>query len=89
MMARTYIGSQSGTVGTGYMGTLPRLYTDGGQLVAMAASWRYNSSPLVGMETGTDTYGIHGTYYSQGQTKAYNGNGYTTQTTYRTPSEAY
>lgn len=82
------IVSRSGQVPTGYIATLPRLYDEDGALVA-SSSWTYNSSPCLAMSYGTAPYSTPGTYYSQGQTKVYNGNGYTTQTSYRTPNESF
>ena len=71
-------------VPTGYMGAKARLYNTSGFLKAYA-DWDYNLVP-------TNTFlqsGVYattsGAYYSKGQVKLYNGNGYTTYDAYISP----
>ncbi|WP_028307633.1 hypothetical protein [Desulfitibacter alkalitolerans] len=71
---------------SGYMGVFPRLYNDNGVVVSEPLAWVYNNSPAVGLEAPAPTYTQKGAYYSHGLTRAYNGNGYTQHSTYRSPS---
>ena len=89
LQPRTAIESTSGSVPAGYVGAYPRLYSDDGDLVLSATDWYYNDSTSVGIDCGADVYEEQGSYYCYGLTKAYNGNGYTQQTTYRSPSINY
>lgn len=68
----------------GYMGTCPRLYTSSGVL-SKSGSWRYNSIEI-SYANGTIFPSESGTYYSKGQVRMYNGNGYTTYTANATPN---
>lgn len=61
------------------------LYNDSGQLKAYI-DYVYNSVSAVGIGYSTSDYTVSGTYYSQGFTKAYNGDGYDLQSTYRSPN---
>lgn len=89
LQARAAIESTS-SLPSGYAGAYPRLYDDDGVLVLSASSWYYNDINTYGINSGTRTlYSVPGAYYSYGLTRAYNGNGYTQQTTYRSPSINY
>lgn len=74
-----------GNAPTGYIGINPRSYTASGQLCAFG-SWAYNDGPAsrYGGSSGFTNCG-RGNYYGQGLTRAYNGNGYNTYTTLRSP----
>lgn len=76
---------QTGQVPTGYMGARARLYTSDGTL-REDSGWTYSDEPLAGWYVDTDTQIWSGTYYSQGYSAAYNGNGYNTYSTYRSPN---
>ena len=89
LQPRTSIESTSGSVPAGYIGAYPRLYSDDGVLVLAATDWYYNDNTAVGIDCGADVYEEPGAYYCYGLTRAYNGNGYTQQTTYRSPSINY
>lgn len=74
----------------GYYGLKPRLYSDDGSLVA-ACDWEYSDTD----EAGTYTLTYPGYYfdiasgdyyYSRGQVKFYDGNGYTTYTSNASPN---
>lgn len=73
------------TVPTGYMGVLPRLYNSSGTLVK-SGSWTYNESAYSGMSVLSGDYSLSGTYYSCGQVSLYNGNGYSTYNTNKSPN---
>ena len=69
----------------GYIGMKARLYNAAGTLVR-SCDWHYTQSPtpvIAGLLTGYDC--TSGYYYSKGQVKFYNGNGYNTYTCYATP----
>lgn len=88
--ATTGVHSKSGNVPSGYMGYRAGLYKDNGVLCKQT-SWKYNSSPLAGTigGTGYTTSCGKGAYFSRGMTAGYNGNGYFTIETYRSPSLNY
>lgn len=69
----------------GYFGALARLYNDDYELVK-SKGWWYNNEELGGTMYCTDSCYTAGTYYSKGQVKFYNGNGYTTYTCYSSPN---
>lgn len=77
-------------VPAGYMGALARLYNSSGSLVRQS-SWQYNGSSLGGMSVLTsDPYSLPtGVYYSLGQSRAWNGSGYATYNTFRSPNQNY
>ena len=71
----------------GYMGTQARGYNEAGVL-KLSSGWTYNTSAARSKTThleleGLDLVGNY--YYSKGQVKLYNGNGYTTLTCTATP----
>lgn len=77
-----------GSVPGGYMGAYARVYTPSGHL-CVSGGWTYNYAGAVGVGE-TTSGGIQatcgaGNYYSQGLTRAYNGNGYNTFTTFQSP----
>ncbi|MDP2400824.1 MAG: hypothetical protein Q8M66_02495 [Actinomycetota bacterium] len=77
-------------VPSGYMGALARLYNSSGTLVRQS-TWRYNSGSASGLgATTSDSYTIPtGVYYSLGQSRAWNGSGYTTYNTFRSPNQNF
>lgn len=78
--------SDVGNVPPGYMGVQARLYDSDGYLLDYT-SFSYNINTCHGMWEVTDAYDVPGWYYySKGYTKAYNGNGYNTYSTNRTPN---
>lgn len=74
----------SENVPTGYMGVLPRLY-DSNSILKKSGGWQYNSTSASGMGLSSGKIYTLGTYYSFGQVKLYDGNGYDTYDTYRSP----
>lgn len=74
-------------VPVGYMGLNSNLYDDEGALVK-TSGWQYNDKSAAGMSISGGKYYKEGTYYSKGQVKLYNGDGYNTYTAYATPNMA-
>jgi len=79
--AETY---PSVNVPAGYIGVLARAYRN--DALCSQEGYDYNSSKLAGISTATFTGCGHGTYYSYGVSRAYNGNGYNSVYTFRSPS---
>ena len=71
-------------VPVGYIGVNSCLYNDSGALVK-TTGWEYNDDEIAGWSRSAGKYYQTGTYYSKGQVKFYNGNGYYTYTAYATP----
>lgn len=69
----------------GYMGMLARLYTSSGAL-RTSSDWRYSDVPCYSASQYTNYVRDKGTYYSKGQVKMYNGNGYNTYTSNSSPN---
>lgn len=69
----------------GYMGMLARLYTSSGAL-RTSSDWRYNDIACYSASQYTSYVNDKGTYYSKGQVKFYNGNGYNTYTCNSSPN---
>lgn len=86
LYAATHVYNQaSGTVPTGYMGALARLYKN--DVLCTSTDWSYNSIPANGMGVPTSGSGCgSGIYYSYGKSAAYNGNGYSVYYTFKSPS---
>ncbi|MCR4430337.1 MAG: hypothetical protein NUV45_04870 [Tepidanaerobacteraceae bacterium] len=80
----TTVSCNGGNVPTGYMGIKARLYNSDGDL-KVSSRWVYNDEELAGFNVWTDEYTTSGDYYSWGQVKLYNGDGYNTYTTYKSP----
>ncbi len=84
--AHTSINGPMSGVPEGYMGVLCRLYNSSGTLLE-TSDWMYNDTKCIGMEFTCRPYTTYsGLYYSCGQVQIYNGNGYDTYTTYRSPN---
>ena len=69
----------------GYGGVCARLYTSTGAL-SRSGSWHYNGYEVNGMGSGALDAPSSGTYYSKGQVRFYNGDGYTTYSTKASPN---
>ena len=69
----------------GYMGMRARLYTSSGTL-RTSSDWSYNASACYSASQFTNNVKDKGTYYSKGQVKMYNGNGYNTYTCNSSPN---
>lgn len=82
--AETLVVCNDGNVPTGYMGAQARLYNSDG-LLKLSSSWVYNDRELAGFNVLTKNYTTAGDYYSCGQVRLYNGDGYNTYTTYKSP----
>lgn len=71
---------------TGWIGVLPQRRNSSGGLLC-TGTWAYNSVPVSGMSTVGCFINNHSTYSSQGQSRAWNGSGYTTILTYLSPNQ--
>lgn len=80
--------SGQGNVPTGWIGVRTRLYNSSGDLKA-SKGYEYSSSPCVGMSLLTQPpySGAHDAYYSYGLTRAWNGYGYSTYGSFRSPNQ--
>lgn len=77
---------ESGTVPTGYIGAQARLFKD--DSLYKYSTMEYNTSAVSGVVARTGYFkGGSGTYYSYGITAAYNGSGYDTYYTFKSPSQ--
>lgn len=88
--ASTYVGTQSGygNAPAGYMGNRARLYNSSGSL-KKDTGWIYNNQACGGFSELTSSYYWSGTYYSKGQTAAWEGYDYAIYLTYPSPSITY
>ena len=88
MAAQTTIREANGEqVPTGYMGARARLYTSSGSLKA-STDWKFNDQEAKSM-LSFDSFSVSsGYYYSKGEVKFYNGNGYTAVSSNSTPNLA-
>lgn len=83
--------SHNGTgLPTGYMGSRPRLYEASTGIVIKYGSWKYNSNGTLSMLNPVTVSGYVNppTVYSQGEVELWNGDGYDTYYTYRTPNSS-
>lgn len=87
--AKEMVATQNGSLApTGYMGALCWLYKSG--IIIRTANWKYNQEPDNLMLNITDSnYVSASDYYADGETRAYNGNGYTTYSGYQSPYLVY
>ena len=72
----------------GYMGALPRVFSASGAL-CIEGSWVYNPGSSNGIEAAAyrpAAYCGSGYYYSSGESRVYNGNGYDTYTSFNSPN---
>lgn len=69
----------------GYIGMLARIYKSSGEL-RTSSDWKYNSIACCWDMTRSNYIKDKGTYYSKGQVKFYNGNGYNTYTCNSSPN---
>ncbi len=69
----------------GYCGICARLYTSTGTLAA-STSWHYNNYEVQGVNSGFLYAPSSGTYYSKGQVRFYNGDGYNTYNSKASPN---
>ncbi len=84
--ARTNLVCESGSVPEGYMGVLAGLYNSNGTLIKQS-SWYYNANVQFGI--GVYAHGSgSGHFYSYGKVAIYNGNGYNTYYTSKSPNVA-
>ncbi len=71
------ISAEGVTVPTGYMGVRARLYSDSGTLKS-DTGWTYNKSAKGALLVYDTHWTLTGYYYSKGQVKIFNGDGYNT-----------
>ena len=69
--------SSDGNKPAGYIGVDARLYTSDGVL-RTSSGWIYTDGECSGMSRGSSYVNDKNTFYSKGQVKIYNGNGYNT-----------
>ncbi|MCR4782562.1 MAG: hypothetical protein K5851_07470 [Lachnospiraceae bacterium] len=74
-----------GNVPTGYMGAQARLYNSNGVLKS-AGQTIYNTIPSVNLYAYTSSVGLSGFYYAQCTVYLYNGNGYNSYSTNKSPN---
>jgi hypothetical protein len=80
--------TQSGEdVPTGYMGANAWLYK--GSTLVYSSGWVYNDQSRERVYAHTSTDYDSGSYYADGQTKAYYGNGYYTYDAFQSPIVQY
>lgn len=86
--AYTDVGTYNPSVNVpaGYMGALARMYK--GSALCSQKGYTYNDTSLTEFDEGTFTSCGHGTYYSYGATQAYNGNGYNSVYTFKSPNQS-
>ena len=84
--ANVYVTSNEGkNYPAGYMGVSARLYDSSDSLITVS-DWEYSASGTGGISTTTNKIKNNTTiYYGRGQVRMYNGNGYNTYTTTKTP----
>lgn len=89
--SRVEVQPSGSTVPAGYMGVQARLYNSSGQLI-QSSMWFYNSSNnalSLDFKMWKPDNLSRGTYYSKGQTSAYNGDGYYVLGTAQSPNVTY
>lgn len=72
----------------GWVGAYAKIYTSGGALKC-SSGWKYNSATLP-KNTGQMAFcnkNLTGTFYSDGETRAWDGNGYKTYGANRSPNQ--
>lgn len=84
--ASTHLQCDSGSVPVGHMGVLAGLYNSNGTLVKQSG-WYYNANVQFGIGVYTQGTGS-GHFYSFGKVAIYNGNGYNTYDTTKSPNIA-
>lgn len=85
----TTVGSTSGAAPAGYMGCCTRLYNTSNVLVSQS-KWIFNDDPnITTIIYGGPWTNTQGTYYSKGQTAAYNGDGYNHYDTNKSPNLSF
>ncbi|MCX8131623.1 MAG: hypothetical protein N3I35_16210 [Clostridia bacterium] len=90
MYAQTYAGKDgTGTVPTGYIGAQARLYRYDALVTSTNTVYNSSAAEYLSVCTSTSYNGGTGSYYSKGTSYAYNGNGYTSYSTYQSPSQTY
>lgn len=85
LVARTSVSTIE-TVPAGYIGIKSRLYSESGSLMA-SSEWSYNKSSCVSFDSPIYYKANSGAYYySKGEVKLYNGNGYSTYISKASPN---
>lgn len=75
------------TIPAGYMGAKAWLYRN--DALYLSSKWTYNESAVKGMWAYSGYSYDSGIYYADGQTQAYNGNGYDTYGVFSSPKLEY
>ena len=87
----TLVYVTGGTAPTGWAGALPRRWNDTGTTLLCTGTWTYNSSPMTSASAPINPAGcfnhVHSAYSSKGQTRAFNGSGYSTYVTFLSPAQ--
>lgn len=85
VVARVKVDVASGSVSTGWIGILPRLYK-GTALCAQASDFTYNGQTAAGLDVPVYGWCGSGSYSSEGSTRAWNGSSYNGYSTFRSPN---
>lgn len=84
----TYLEALNQMPPAGYMGAQTRIYNDSNDALVALSTMTYSSSDY--WSIGSDScfeYENSGSYYSKGLTKVFNGNGYRSVSSFRSPSQ--
>ncbi|MGK0468466.1 MAG: hypothetical protein ACJAX4_003792 [Clostridium sp.] len=82
--ADTTLTRQSGNSGAGCLGVQAKLFNEADQLI-QSTDWKYNNISISSESIQTAGTSVKGNYYSYGNVKIYNGNGYSTYSLYKSP----
>lgn len=84
----TYIEASNKMPPAGYMGAQTRIYNDFNNALVASSTMTYSSYDCwsIGSDSCLENENS-GSYYSKGLTKVYNGNGYKSFTSFRSPSQ--
>lgn len=86
-MARTTVARDgAGNIPAGYMGAAVKAYRSNGALCFSHNSYSYNYIPQDSFYDEEGTYCGAGYFFTQGFTQSWNGNGYNSYGTFRTPN---
>ena len=84
----TYIEATNKMAPAGYMGAQTRLYMSSNDALLASSSMVYSGSTMWSFGSpSVFKSASSGSYYSKGLTKVYNGNGYSSYTSFKSPSQ--
>ncbi len=82
------ISGNAVSTAAGYMGAVGKLYNSSGVLL-LETGYSYNSVYASGMTVYASTWTSHGTFYSRGWSRAWDGYSYHACQTYQSPYQTY